>query len=133
MAIGAITAVIRPDRTIAKELKEPSIFPISIAFTVPAACDAFPIARPRDIGFESFIHLHNLSLTDAPKIPVIITADTVNDTIPPNFSVIPIAKAVVTDIDTKDFAIISDNPNNITKIHMDTTDVITPINNNNNP
>ena len=44
-----------------------------------------------------------------------------------------IAKAVITDIDTKDFAIISDNPNNITKIHMDTTDVITPINNNNNP
>lgn len=80
-----MTAVISPDRTIASELKEPSIFPISIALTVPAACEAFPIARPRDIGFFKFIHLHNLSLTDAPSIPVIITAETVKDTIPPSF------------------------------------------------
>lgn len=38
------------------------------------------------------------------------------------------ASAVVTDIDTKDRAIISDNPNNITKIHIDNTDAITPTN-----
>ena len=80
-----------------------------MALTVPAACEAFPIANPRDTGLLRFNHLHNLSLTDAPKIPVIITADTVNDTIPPSFCVIPIANAVVTDIDTKDLAIISDN------------------------
>jgi len=132
MAIGAITAVINPERTIASELKEPSIFPISIALTVPAACDALPMARPRDIGFFRFIHLHNLSLTDAPRIPVIITADTVKETTPPNFCVIPIANAVVTDIETKDRAITSDNPNNITKIHTENTEAITPINMANN-
>ena len=127
-AIGATTAVIKPDNTIASELNEPSIFPISIALTVPAACDALPMARPREIGFLRFIHLHNLSLTDAPRIPVIITADTVKDTIPPNFCVMPIANAVVTDIETNERAIISDNPSNITNIHIDNTDAQTPTN-----
>ena len=112
----------------ARLLKEPSILPISIALTVPAACDALPIAKPRDIGFFNFIHLHNLSLTDAPSIPVIITADTVNDITPPSFRVIPIANAVVTDIETNERAIISDNPSNITTKHTDTTDAITPTN-----
>lgn len=111
-----------------RELNEPSIFPISIALTVPAACDALPIASPRDIGFFKHIHLHNLSLTDAPRIPVIITADTVKDTIPPSFCVIPMANAVVTDIDTNDRAIMSDRPSKITKILIDKTEPTTPTN-----
>ena len=97
IANGAMIAVNSPDNTIAKLLNAPSVSPISMALVVPATCAAFPMANPRAIGLCNFNFLHMISLTDAPKIPVITTADTVKATIPPNFSVISMAMAVVTD------------------------------------
>ncbi len=132
IANGATNAVNNPDKTIARLLNAPVTGPICIALAVPATWDAFPIANPQATGLRSPIKRHTTSLTDAPSIPVMITDDTVNATIPFKLSVIPIAIAVVTDIDTKERAIISPKPKKIHIIDTDKTEHTTPINTDNN-
>lgn len=124
--IGAIKAVITPDITIARLLIAPVNLPISIALIVPAECAEVPIAIPHDIGLCQPIFLHNISLTDAPKIPVMITADVVSPVFPPSSCVIPIAIAVVVEIAANDFAIMSPSPNIILITMTENTDAKEP-------
>lgn len=111
----------------ARLLIAPSTGPIAIALVVPAACDAFPIAKPRAIGLRIRNQRQTTSLTDAPSMPVTITDDTVSATTPPSFSVIPIAIAVVTEIAASDFATTSPSPNNIQINPTENTEQTTPI------
>lgn len=96
-----------------KLLIAPSIFPISIAFAVPIACEAVPIAIPFAIGSWILNNLHTFSAIIFPVIPVIITIGTVRLSNPPNSFDIPIAIAAVTDFGSKVIYITWENENMI--------------------
>ena len=80
-----------------KLLIAPSISPISMAFAVPMAWEAVPMARPLAIGCLTPQSLQITSANIFPMIPVITMAATVIVTIPPSSSEIPIPMAVVMD------------------------------------
>ena len=75
--IEAPTTVIIPATAIDKLLIAPSISPISIAFAVPMACDAEPIASPFAIGSVILKILHKNSANIFPRTPVTIITATV--------------------------------------------------------
>ena len=86
-----------PDSTRASELIAPSVSPISIAFDVPIAWDAVPIASPFATGSVILNTLQTPSAQTFPSIPVITIAAAVNDGKPPSSSEMTIPIAVVTD------------------------------------
>lgn len=93
----APTIVINPATAIERLLIAPSISPISIAFAVPIAWEAVPIASPFAIGCSILQSLQIPSANIFPIIPVITIAATVIVIIPPSSSEIPIPIAVVID------------------------------------
>ena len=93
----AAATVNTPATAMARLLIAPSTSPISIAFAVPMACDAEPMASPLAIGCVMRNTLQISSAKILPSTPVITITATVMVTYPPSSSATPIPMAVVID------------------------------------
>ena len=69
-----------PLTTIERPLVAPSMVPISIAFAVPIACEALPIAIPFAMGSSILRSDKNFSAKMLPNTPDTMITTTVTDT-----------------------------------------------------
>ncbi len=88
----------RPETTMDRLLMAPSVSPISIAFVVPMAWEAEPIAIPFAMGSTMRKRRQINGAKMLPSTPVTMMTATVIATMPPSSSEMPMPMAVVTDL-----------------------------------
>ena len=77
------STVIRPQTPMARPLIAPSVSPISMALEVPTAWVLVPMASPAATGFLTRNSRINRGEAILPSVPVMETATTVREGIPP--------------------------------------------------
>ena len=95
---GTRIAVMIPIRPMASPLKAPSTAPIWIATEVPTPCEEAPSANPLAMRLSMPNTFITNGPTRLPNIPTATTTTAVSEGMPPDFSAMPIAIGVVTDL-----------------------------------
>ena len=120
-----MAVVSRPDTAMLTPDMAPSSSPISRAFVVPTAWLQVPMATPLAMRLFTRKIFDMSGAKMAPRMPVMMTAATVMDVMPPSCSDTAMAMGVVTDLGMNDVAISSPRPSSSQSVYaliIDTTE-----------